>query len=714
MDKIQKHDGRCKLVFSFVIYMLLLIFFPFGAYGQISYGGNPAGLDKKSTAEIPVMIMPEFDPQRYLDKEMINMDQRLKPLIFAKAFPLHIDPLKDGSWKIVNDGTRVWQIALQSKGAFSLNIIFSSFRLEPGVSVFLYNNERSHILGSFNHRNNQVSGSLATAPVKGDMIIVEMQVDKENQSFGELVIGSLNHDFKGITGSREGRFGLSGKCNIDTACPSGDKWQTHKNSVVRVTINGTIYCTGVLVNNTSNDGKPYLLTANHCIDDDLKADQTIFLFGFESPYCNGEAGQATNSLSGSDLVATQENLDFTLVQIRDMPPPSYRPWYAGWERSGATPDNTVSIHHPQGDVKKIAKDSDSPLISTFGTGYTQNGHWRIERWDLGTTENGSSGSPLFDQDGKLKGLLTGGAAICGNAIDDYYCRFSLAWDNYDDDISDHLKPWLDPFNTGAVSLQGMNPYADNELSADFEYSTTEVCVGDKVVFTDFSTGDIESWYWDFGQDADPADAFTRGPHMVEYPSGGERNVSLTVTGINGSDNMDKVFDLIVKTTDLPVADFSYVTDNLTVEFQDLSENAESYYWEFGDTRISTRANPANSYSSEGEYTVRQLVHNRACADTSIQLIEVSILNSSFRETPEEIKIYPVPADNYLIIETGPTFLEESYAELFSVTGQGLFKKRIPKGQQNTTLDLDRYPPGIYILKVSSGKEFITKKITISR
>ena len=37
-------------------------------------------------------------------------------------------------------------------------------------------------------------------------------------------------------------------------------------SVVLLIIDGSVGCTGTLINNTDNDGKPYLLTASHCLN----------------------------------------------------------------------------------------------------------------------------------------------------------------------------------------------------------------------------------------------------------------------------------------------------------------------------------------------------------------------------------------------------------------------------------------------------------------
>lgn len=699
--------------------LLFMIFFLFAfssVFSQMSYGGRPSQLNTTDLREIPVIRMPLFDIHKYLRDLESEAESRLKPMVFAKPFDLDVDPEKDGEWTETEDGSRIWRVILYSRGALSMNIIFSKFMLKEGVSVFVYDTRRTDVKGSFDRRNNQLSGSLAVAPVRGDRLIVEMQVEPGISDFGELVIGRLNHDFRGIIGSKDGQFGLSGDCNIDISCPPGNQWQTEKNAVVRLYINGIELCTGVLVNNTANDGKPYLLTAHHCVPDSANAANTVFVFGYESLFCNGEDGSVINSLSGSDLLATQENLDFSLLILRDTPPRSYQPWYAGWDRSGQTPESTVSIHHPNGDVKKISVDNDPPLTNTFedlGEKYTQNGHWKIEKWEMGTTEGGSSGSPLFQNNGQVIGLLTGGDARCGFSENDYYSKFSLAWDLYEGDSS-QLKPWLDSLGTDIQSVQGINPYLDSALQADFQVSTTEICEGDEVVFTDFSSGSINSWHWDFGEGAFPAFANTRGPHLVEYTGSSERVVSLTVGNKNGSDIMEKVSNLTVKSTELPVAGFSYTEDELTVQFNDMAEYAVSYYWEFGNKSTSTQSNPVHTYQAEGEYNVKQLVRNQACSDTSVQTLTITTTSAGIEPPVEGIQVYPVPANDFIAIDFGQSATAETVIEMFSSTGNLLERLNLSDKQASITIDTSGYPSGIYILRILTGNVQNIYKIPVLR
>ncbi len=702
-----KYSG-CK---EFLFCLLLFGAAHLNLHAQLSYGGKPVYQEEGKLRDLPVISMPAFDAVKYRDEITEEMDSRLKPLIFARTFELSINPRQDGLWEETNDGRQIWRIALKSGGAYSLNIIFSRFMLRPGVSVFIYNEDKSHVLGAYNHLNNQLSGSLAVEPVEGEMLIIEMQVEGGIENYGRLEIGSLHHDFMGIMSPKSHRLGLSGKCNIDINCPPGNEWQTEKNAVARILTNGNQLCTGVMVNNTANDGEPYLMTANHCIDDSTKAANSVFLLGFESLFCNGSASPASKTLSGSDLLVTQENLDFTLVRIREMPPPSYRPWYAGWDRSAGIPESSVSIHHPNGDIKKLAIDNDPPSTGTFGSGYTANGHWIINLWEIGTTEGGSSGSPLFDQGGLLRGVLTGGDAGCGDAANDFYCRFQLAWDMYEG-TNRQLEPWLDPLATGAEVLEGINPYTENELAADFTINTIEVCEGDRVVFTDFSTGGPDSWSWDFGPGADPPAAFSAGPHFVKYTEGGIRTVTLAITGNGNSDTREMEYNLAVKTENLPIAGFSYTEDELSVQFHDLSDNAASWYWEFGNGRISTHTGPVHKYADAGNYIVKQLVRNRACSDTMTHMILVTSLAGFEESVKNEIKIYPVPAGSYVIIESDIRSDDAMNIELLTITGKSLLLKRAVPGSGTSVLDLSGIPPGTYILRISIGSNTITRKITV--
>ena len=78
-------------------------------------------------------------------------------------------------------------------------------------------------------------------------------------------------------------------------------------------------------------------------------------------------------------------------------------------------------------------------------------HLRITDWDLGTTEPGSSGSPLFSPEQRIVGQLHGGGAACGNNLSDWYGRLAVSW-NAGGTAATRLRDWLDPVDGGATQV----------------------------------------------------------------------------------------------------------------------------------------------------------------------------------------------------------------------------------------------------------------------
>jgi len=457
---------------SIFLFILFLFFHGYGR-GQIAQGGSPLDVVSLKSGSIPVVYMPAVDNRLLLESsiEKYSEAELPKPFTFASSFKVDLTPSNSGWWLHAGSGYNVWQVRIRSEGALSINLILEPYRLPPGARLFVFNDSKTHIIGAFTDLNNKEFNSLALSPVSGDDIILQYEEPADPSFPGELGIVRVNHDFIGLLAEKNGRrpLGLSGECNIDINCELAQKWEHIKNSVCRLIVAGTEICSGALVNNTLNDKKPYVLSANHCFSDYVNGEQnTVFLFNYESPYCGALDGDISHSVSGSLKVSESDTLDFSLVELSLIPPPEYRPFFAGWDCSGVIPDSVVSIHHPKGDIKKIALDNHSPDISSFGNNsdYCKNGFWKTLRWEYGTTEIGSSGAPYFDQNKRMIGSLTGGVASCSNPVNDYFARFDIAWDHYADSAR-QLKCWLDPLNAGTTHLDGMYGYAGSLYCAAF-------------------------------------------------------------------------------------------------------------------------------------------------------------------------------------------------------------------------------------------------------
>jgi hypothetical protein len=128
-------------------------------------------------------------------------------------------------------------------------------------------------------------------------------------------------------------------------------------------------------------------------------------------------------VSGSQLLANSGGSDVALLRLNTTPPANYNVFYTGWDKTGTAPTSSTAIHHPSGDVKKISFDNNAATNGNFGGAQC----WRILNWEDGTTEGGSSGSGLWNQNGLLVGQLFGGQASCSNNINDYYGKFNVSF-----------------------------------------------------------------------------------------------------------------------------------------------------------------------------------------------------------------------------------------------------------------------------------------------
>ena len=273
--------------------------------------------------------------------------------------------------------------------------------------------------------------------------------EQNTVSINEVVYG-----YRSIHDKVQKVFQSSGNCNININCEEGKNWQDVKRAVAMVTtVNNTRFCTATLINNVRQDTTPFILGAAHC---GLR-NNSIFIFGYESALCSPNTdGLLSNSISGSTRKAVAVNFgsDFELRELSSSPPASYNVYYAGWNNQNTPSTKSVGIHHPTGDVKKISVDKNILTNSGYySTGVT---HWQVSNWELGTTESGSSGSSLFDANQRIIGQLHGGDASCSNRLQDYYGKFSYSWNTSTDTLR-QLKHWLDPDNTGAIVLDGLDP-----------------------------------------------------------------------------------------------------------------------------------------------------------------------------------------------------------------------------------------------------------------
>lgn len=615
-----------------------------------------------------------------------------------------------GTWNTLPNGDRIWQLVITCENALTVNLTLDQVTIPEGNELYVYNPDKSFILGKFTAYH-LYEGNLGTELVPGNTAIVEYYVPAKNMGqLASLNVNTVTHGYRTAGEFAAKAFNSSGSCNMNVNCPDGTPWVNQRNGALMLVSGSNGFCSGSLINNTQNDGKPYVLTANHCYSSPAS---WIFRFNWQAVGCTTPGTSPSfTSLSGAVLRARRTPSDFCLVEItgglvNNTVPASYNPYFSGWDNTGVIPSSAACIHHPAGDIKKISFDDD-PLVISQGMGSTEaNSTWTLH-WDRNTTtEGGSSGSPLFDQNHRIIGQLWGGGASCSSLTSaDYYGRFANSWNPTGSDNTNQLKFWLDPNNNGATIVDGYDP-AGPAVALDAAMSNPQgvsgtICAGTvspTVTIVNSGTSTLTSATVNYGFDGTTNLVYNWTGSLTQYASSvitlptatlssGTHSFKAIVSAPNASADQNQLNDTVTSSF-MVVVNGNTVTLNLTLDcsgdeiswvLQDnTGTNTLFNGGPYTQTSTTTTVNVPfclndgcykftinDSYGdglqgwscSNGSYTIT--------AQNGTTLASLSSSNANFgythsdpfcvstaglKEYAASWKLYPNPASDYLTIET---------------------------------------------------------------
>lgn len=430
------------------------------------------------------------------------------------------------------DGSLVWTTSLQVTDATAVRIHFTDFRLPPLTALYIYN-DAGQAFGPYTGKGPGDKGDFWSNTVFGESVWVQLHSELTDASklreatFGIAEVSHLGERFELAKQVSQAKADCSGNisCVENAECYDWSLLNIARKAVAKMIFEddgGSYLCSGGLLNDIdTSDRKPWFLTANHCISSEDSANSLETFFQYQSS-CGSCSASYSQSVLGANLWATGSGGDFTLLQLSELP--------SSWGLMGWTNANTLSqtgtqlyrISHPKGKPQAFTQHE---ILSN------SNAKWIVSDPVIGATEGGSSGSPIFREDGKVVGQLygftySGSYDLCdASTFNNRDGAFSYYWQS--------VKPYLSrPTYTYKMHVSDVSSSTIN-FAGFLYFARSKVTVVDTLgnivpfaTVTGTFSGDVSGTYTGITNDKGQATI------MHPAPSGSHLNFTFCVTDLD--------------------------------------------------------------------------------------------------------------------------------------------------------------------------------------
>ena len=162
---------------------------------------------------------------------------------------------------------------------------------------------------------------------------------------------------------------------------------------------------------------------------------------------------------------------------------------------------------------------------------------------------------------------------------------------------------------------------------------------------------------------------------------------------------------------LPISNFSFVENQSEVSFTNLSENADSYLWDFGDTQTSTEVNPIHNYANSGSYHVVLTATNQCSQDAYYSNINVTVLDLETINN-SDIQVFPNPTSGLVFVKG----LNDNAIEVMVIdaTGKLIVRQQAKDNNTDLTIDLSNYSDGVYQVVINTSSQVLKQTIILKK
>lgn len=238
----------------------------------------------------------------------------------------------------------------------------------------------------------------------------------------------------------------------------------------------------------------------------------------------------------------------------------------------------------------------------------------------------------------------------------------------------------------------------------------EICPSDSALVEVSASGGFGDYYYEWSHSDDTTSSIWVNPtETTEY--------IVTVMDDCQTFDVQATAEVVVVNPDAnfrPITDPKYI--DLPITFQNLTENGDTYEWDFGDGTTSTMVHPNNTYTEPGEYEIMLIATDKkGCIDTTYKMIE--ILDEFYLYVPNTF----TPDGNRYnnTFKVSSINVVEFNIQIFNRWGVLLFESEDKNFEWDGTYNGQMVKDGTYVWKifyrsVNDDEETINGHITVLR
>jgi lysyl endopeptidase len=694
-------------------------------------------LSLKTPIQIPTFELDGFSEAeiKLLQEEDKKLEQAGQPPRVAVPLQTRINTSEHGVWT-ESHGQKLWLLEIKARNAQMLAPVFNPLNLEKSATIWMFTKNKTLLMGPIMADNiPQKLEKVATDFLPDDAITIAYFTENEAN---ELSISRMNYAFSGGTG-----FNASLDCSVDITSPAADCFKFEQNAVAILLMDddhSSAKCTGTIINNTAQDFRPLLLSANHCFSV-LNPSSMRVRFRWQSglivrrlvgwwPF-RREVFSGHLTFIGATMLANSDlRADFALLQLSNNIFPAHQITYLGWDRN-STPQNSAVLSHPRGDLMKFARDA-QPAVAVTHLGRQSWQTTLFQSGDVGLVDGGSSGAAFLNENHVICGQVRGANAFpeCGmtTPFRPDYGRLGTSFTG-DNQLGTRLSDFLTPNGATATSTNAL-------FSLDGNTAISCIGVPQTVSAPSFTTSNGTTYRY----------VWTTSSNLTISGSGSQIQVTANaaISASNPGTVRCEVFpptgcgNMLLGRSNVHTIEFKPTVKVLyngveasTVTFVSLNQSYTFRASLAGATAATTftwavTSNTGNAifftgsdffdvnFRARGSVSVTLTATTGTCVQTRTFAVVAGGYSRENGQNPLiDVQMYPNPATAQDFVIMLPQNIEINspvWIELKDINGKTI--RQLESKERTTLLNIENIPNGLYLISIQTGDATITKKLTI--